>query len=266
MKTASTYRNLLWIVIAILGLCPRLVRADYDYIKITDPFLKKVPIAIPYFKALGTAPASRPEPEMRESAQIMSHLLEFTGYFDILDRASYLEDPTRPAISMAEIKFRNWTTIGAELLITGGYMISDKILTMDLRLIDTFKEKLLVGKRFQGGIEDQRKMIQRFCSDVIFYLTGKRGIFDSQIAFISTGTGNKEIYICEFDGRNPRQFTHTKNITLSPAWSSDGKWIAYTSYATGKPYIYIKHRQEKRGYVISKKGTQHNALLASGPV
>ena len=48
--------------------------------------------------------------------------------------------------------------------------------------------------------------------------------------------------------------THTKSITLSPAWSSDGQWIAYTSYARGKPDLYIKHLKEKRGTVVSKTG------------
>ncbi len=253
MKTTGIFRCSMWIFIGALLVCPRISQADYDYIKITDPFLKKVPIAVPYFKALEDGPAT--DPQLRKSADIVSELLDFTGYFNILDRAGYLADPQRLAITMDELNFRNWTAIGAELLITGGYLLKDNTLTMDLRLIDTFKEKLLVGKRYRGGPDDHRKMIRRFCSDVIFHLTGNRGVFDSQIAFLSTGTGNKEIYICDFDGQDPRQFTTTRNITLSPAWSSDGQWIAYTSYASGKPHLYIKHIKEKRGYVIAQKGT-----------
>ena len=47
---------------------------------------------------------------------------------------------------------------------------------------------------------------------------------------------------------------NNRRITLSPAWSSDGKWLAFTSYTKGKPDIYIKHLTENRGSVIAKKG------------
>jgi len=77
---------------------------------------------------------------------------------------------------------------------------------------------------------------------------------DSQIAFVSTTTGNKEIYIANFDGSNPKQFTNTGAITLSPTWSSDGKWLAYTSYSKGKPDLYIKHLKDKHVAIVAKKG------------
>jgi TolB protein len=117
----------------------------------------------------------------------------------MLDRDAFLVDPEKFDITALNINFQNWTSIGAELLITGSLQVKDDIIDMELRLYDTFKSRLLIGKRYRGWINDQRKMIHRFCNDVIFCLTGKKGIFDSKIAFISTGSGNKEIYICEFD-------------------------------------------------------------------
>ena len=228
------------------------VSARYDYIRISDPFLRKVPIAIPAFKGLD---GGIPDPELAiEAADIMSETLEFTGYFRFIHREAYLVDADRLEIVIEKINFRDWTGIGAELLVTGGYLIAGDELTLDLRLIDPFEAKLLVGKRYRGRREDRRRMIQRFCSDVVFNLTGNRGIFNSRIAFESTGSGHKEIYLCEFDGHKPRRFSHTENITISPAWSSDGKWLAYTAYAKGKPDIYIKHIKDKHGAVISRKG------------
>jgi len=229
------------------GIC----RGGYDYIDITHPFLRKIPIAIPVFKKIYSGDAT--ERLSRTASDLLSETLEFTGYFKILDRDAFLVD-MQTVTSLANVNFYNWTSIGAELLVTGGVLIEDNQVEMELRLYDTFKEKLLVGKIYKGLIKDQRKIVRRFCSEIIFILTGNKGVFNSEIAFVSKSSGNKEIYICEFDGYNPRQVTHTKSITLSPAWSYDGKWLAYTSYAKGNPDLYIKHLRQKRGAVISKKG------------
>lgn len=227
-------------------------RAEYDYIDITNPFLRKIPIAIPVFNNMLSGATT--DQAAQQASDLLAETLEFTGYFKILDREAFLADPQSDTISSV-VTFQNWTGIGAELLITGGILIVDNLVEMELRLYDTFKERLLVGKRYKGWQDDQRKMVRRFCSEVIYVLTGDRGFFNSEIAFISTGSDNKEIYICDFDGHNPRKVTNTKSIiTISPAWSSDGKWLAYTSYVNGKPDLYIKNLKAKRGAVVSKEG------------
>ena len=226
-------------------------RAGYDYIDISHPFLRKIPIAVPLFKKVSSGHET--DQLSKSAPDLLAETLEFTGYFKLLDREAFLVNPQTDA-AFASINFHDWTSIGAELLVTGGVLVQDNLVEIELRLYDTFKEQLLVGKRYKGRVEDERKIIRRFCSEVIYTLTGDRGIFNTKIAFVSTGTGNKEIYICEFDGYNPRQLTHTKSITLSPAWASDGQWLAYTSYAKGKPDLYIKNLRENRSYVVAKKG------------
>jgi TolB protein len=190
----------------------------------------------------------------KQMTAILEQALLFTGYFKLLDRGAFLIDPERYGIVAPNIKFKNWTSIGAELLITGGLLVKDDALEIELRLYDTFKQKLVVGKRYKGWISNQRRIIHRFATEVILLLTGDRGFFNSQIAFVSNGTGHKEIYVCDFDGHSPKKLTRFNSITLSPAWSSDGKWLAYTSYAKGKPDLYIRDLDNKRGAFVAKKG------------
>ena len=226
--------------------------AKYDYIDITNPFLRKVPIAIPVFKSLSKTPD---EIQISRSASdLLAQTLEFTRYFMIIDRDAFLDDHGKSGITASAISFKNWTGIGAELFITGGILIKKDLVEIELRLYDTFKAKLLVGKKYQGGIKNIRKIIRRFASEVVYNLTGSRGIFNSKIAFVSTVSGNKEIFICDFDGYDPKRYTYNNSITLFPSWSSDGQWISYTSYKKGKPDIYIENFTQKRGTIVSRKG------------
>jgi TolB protein len=192
---------------------------------------------------------------MKELTDLTQETLSFTGFFKILDPTSFFGDPQKAGLTGDLITFENWTSIGAELLLTGGISCKGNILKIELRLFDTFQRRLIIGKRYAGHIDDRRTIIRRFCNDVIYHLTGTKGIFNTQIAFVSTTTGNKEIYVADFDGYRPRRFTTTNGITLSPAWSSNGRWLAYTAYRKKKPDIYIKHiRKNLPGKVIAFKG------------
>jgi len=250
-------RCTLFIIVANLLIGPLFCFAQsdkdqYEYIDISNPFLRKIPLAVPLFKnENGTAEEKRLS---NSSADLLASSLEFTGYFKLLDRGAFLFDPQKDGVLSPQINFANWTVIGAELLITGLFKEVDGNITMELRLFDAFKARRIIGKKYAGKEADQRKMIHRFCSEVIKYLTGHRGVYGSKIAFVSTGSGNKEIYSCDFDGYNAQQVTRNRSINLSPAWSTDGRYLAYTSYKNKKPDIFIKDLAEMQETTVNEKG------------
>jgi TolB protein len=223
------------------------------YIDINAPYLRKIPTAIPIFKDMREGGANS---QLAKSlSDLLTESIDFSGFFKILDRESFLENPQEGSLVEYRINFKNWTDVGAELLIKGGFKYDGDLLEVELRLFDTFGGRLIVGRRYTGQREDDRRIIHRFCDEVILRLTGHPGIYSSQIAFVSTTTRTKEIYIADFDGYEPRQFTNTGTITLFPAWSSDGRWLAYTDYRHGKPEIFISNIKEKQGKVVSLKGS-----------
>ena len=225
---------------------------EYDYINISNPYLNKTPVAVTEFKAFGGHQA-----EIDDGAhaiEILKNSLDFTGYLKVINSAAYLSNPAQTGIQLGQINFKDWTGIGADLLVTGGIEESQGQVKLKLRLFDTFNLKLLVGKVYTGSDSQIRQMIHMFCSEISHKLTGNWGVFNSKISFVSTIDGNKEIFICDFDGHNPKQLTHHKSISLSPAWSSDGQWIAYVSYARGKPDIYIKSLKKKPGFIVNNEG------------
>ncbi len=86
-------------------------------------------------------------------------------------------------------------------------------------------------------------MAHKFANEVLYAFTGVRGIFDTEIAFSARpdrGKG-KEIYIIGLDGKELRQVTDNRSFNLFPRWAPDGERIAYTSYRTGVPQIYLRN-------------------------
>jgi TolB protein len=239
------------ILLPSMILTPAVGRAAYDYVDISNPSLQKIPIAVPVFHT----PSGRPLEVAREASDLLASSLDFTGYFKILDRSLFLVGPNQGGVTGEDVAFKDWTRIGAELLVTGLIRVEEGLVEMELRLFDTVKGQLLVGKRYKGWPRDQKKMVRRFCNEIIHSLTGEWGYFDSRIAFISNGTGHKEIYIGDFNGADPQQFTRHSSIALFPAWSTDAKSLAYTCYARRGADIFI-HPVSGRGdiNVISKTG------------
>ncbi len=251
-----------YVVLISIFLSPQHGLAEYDYINISDPFLNKIPVAAPVFKDLSAKSA---DPAIAEqAAELINKSLAHTGYFKMIDPDAFLEDLRVKGITGPQINFDNWRDIGAELLITGGITVEEDYLQIEFRLFDTFKSELLFGKRYKGRLEDQRKIVLRFCSEMMYRLTGKRGIFESMIAFVSTTTGNKEIFTSEFDGHDVKQVTRTKSLTLFPAWSPDGASIAYTSYQNDKPEIFIRHLADQTEKKISFDGINITPVWVPG--
>jgi TolB protein len=77
------------------------------------------------------------------------------------------------------------------------------------------------------------------CDAAVLKTSGKPGFYCSQIAFVSTRTGHREIYSSDLLLTNIRQLTSDRNRSITPHWSADGKYIIYTGYyRTGFPDLF----------------------------
>lgn len=226
---------------------------DVPIIDIQAPSLRKIPIAIPDFVPSGSN-ASLLDVAGKGKAYFAKSI-DFSGYFKVFSSKDNPEFPKLKGLVASEVDFPMWKGEGIELLATVGLSINAKgQLEMECRLLDVVQGTLMVGKRYQGSVSDYRKMILLFCSEILFQVTGRQGLYESRLAFVSNTTGHKEIYLCDYDGSGIRQETNDRSIVLSPAWSSDGNWMAYTSYVRGNPDLYIRNLSEGRGVLFSKPG------------
>ncbi|MBI5599588.1 MAG: Tol-Pal system beta propeller repeat protein TolB [Deltaproteobacteria bacterium] len=213
------------------------------YIDIDSPAGKRLPLAIAELVPLeGGVVADDTlkafEVSRREIESALSGDIGFSGLFDVIGKDAYLEAPSS-GITPGATRFALWRTIGAEVLIKGAVKLRENMLTAEFRLFDTIRETQLFARRYVGRPADARAIAHRFADDMIETLTGRRGIFSTKLAFVSDATGSKEVYISDYDGRNPKRITSGGSINLSPQWSPDGKKLIYTSYLRGEPYLYI---------------------------
>lgn len=220
------------------------------FIDINSPSIQKIKIAIPDFKNF-----SEPEerPELSETlVEVLANDLELSGYFISMDKKSFL-DEDGPLLTSNNIRFKNWSVIGAELLLKGGYTCIGRYLKMEIRLYDSFYGRQLFAKRFLGKVEQYRDLMHRIGNEILLSLTGFEGMFLSKFAFVNTSTGHKEIYISDFDGHNVEQITFDNSIALLPRWSPDGKFIVYNSYKDGGPMLYLKEMSSGKVSRISDR-------------
>ncbi len=214
--------------------------ASYAQVRldVIGPGMPKYPIAISPLKNTGNG--ADPGRISEGVADAIVYDLDLSGWFRVLDRATYIEHPQRSGDTLGTFDFKDWSTIGAVGLVKGRFSVQGDEVTVELRLFDVTQGRETIGKRYTGRARDFRRIAHKFADEIIKQFTGVPGIFNTRIAYTSTGGGRfKEIHVAHLDGSEKYQVTNNRTINLSPSWTPDGKSILYTSYKERNPSLYL---------------------------
>ncbi|MEJ2134516.1 MAG: protein TolB [Desulfofustis sp.] len=209
---------------------------------ITSADARKIIFAIPWFQSAG--PTSETQLD-RSLADSLAKALVFHGIIDVL--------PNQRVVGSGA---SDWARLGADYGVIGRYSVSKDQIDMEVRLFDAADEKMLMGKAYKGPLAEIDLMIFKFTDAVINELTGAPGLATTQIAFVTppSDTREREVFITDILGRKMRQITRHRNLVVSPRFSLDGTYLAYTSYHSGNQNLYITDlRQSKTTRVISRR-------------
>ena len=166
------------------------------YIDITSPTFRQIPVVL---DVTG-------DPSAKEIADIIKKDLEFTGLMLAVDSQS----------------------AGVEYILSGIVESSDKV-SVDFSVTEVAQREKILQKRYKANPRIIRPLAHSIANDVFEKLTGQSGMFRTKIACIELGKGTRIIKVMDWDGHNAVSLLTSRNILLSPRWSSDGLYLGYTA-------------------------------------
>ncbi|HIJ86508.1 MAG TPA: Tol-Pal system beta propeller repeat protein TolB [Desulfuromonadales bacterium] len=221
-----------WLLIILLVALPVVLSAQPDYIEVNAPGNRQLKLAVePALSPDGT-PATE---SARQSSEVIAFDMNMSAVVMAESRA--LQPPAGNK-SLADVNYAPWLNAGYDMLVRSELTVKGERLTVEFRLFDVINRKMISAKRYLGSAKDLRRFSHSFADEILRSLTGEKGVFTTRIAFVSTQSGNKEIYIMDWDGYNPLPLTKNGSINLNPDFSPDGREIIFTSYKRRNPDLY----------------------------
>jgi TolB protein len=193
--------------------------------------VEKVRLAVPDFKAGAADP--KDADLLKTFNNTLWNDLDNAGIFELVSKSFY---PTAPVGTPADVRFDSWNSPppNASMLVFGNLGVSGNNMTVQGWLYDVknITSPQILGKQYTDAPTNEaaRRTAHKFANEIIFRLGGGiPGIAESQVFFVSTRSGHKEIWVMDYDGENQRQITHLGSISLSPRISPDGSRLAFSS-------------------------------------
>jgi TolB protein len=203
----------------------------------------QMPVAVVKFRGEEGAP--------QPVSAIIRADLERSGLFRSIDTAGrVLDEGTQPVMP-------EWRSRQADALLAGSVIrLADGRFDVRYRLWDVVKGTDLGGKSYAVPPSDLRLAAHQIADVVYERLTGERGVFSTRIAYVTKAGGRFTLWVTDADGEGGQSALASPEPIISPAWSPDGRELAYVSFESRKAVVYAQEvASGKRRVVASFKGS-----------
>lgn len=214
-----------------------------------------VPIAIVPFAIQGQIPA-------QDVSAIVSNDLRNSGRFKVYGGNKLAELPS----AVRDVRFDYFRRLGADNVVIGKIQeVGNNRYQVSFQLLDVFKGKespdasadaVSLDRKYVVRGEELRSLAHHISDAIYQQITGVRGIFSTRLAYIvvqrSSGPTRYILEVADQDGYNPRPLLTSPDPIMSPAWSPNGKQIAYVSFENRHASIYIEDVAAGSRYLVSK--------------
>jgi TolB protein len=148
---------------------------------------------------------------------------------------------------------------GANYLIGGSVEETGNMLKVNVFLVDVYAANMpvLLSQNFTAPVSDYRGLSHAISDAIYQKILGERGIFSTKIAYIwvstpQSGAPTYKLMVADYDGFDAQAVLISKEPIMSPAWSPDGKSIAYVSFENRLSAIYISELATGKRKLISQ--------------
>ena len=216
-------RRLLMAAMASLAAAPALAQFR---VEVSGVGMTQLPIAIAPFRDEAQSP--------QKIASIVQADLERSGQFRSVDTAgARLDEVSHPDLAL-------WRQKTADSLVSGSITrLGDGRFDVRFRLWDVVRGQDLGGQSYVVVQGDLRLVAHRIADFVYEKLTGDRGVFSTRIAYVTKAGPRYSLWVADADGENAQSALSSPESIISPAWSPSGGQIAYVSFESRKPVVYV---------------------------
>jgi len=196
-------------------------------VEITGVGSNQFPVSVANFRRDGEIPQPIDE--------IIRADLQRSGRFRMIDAGA------APIAETAAVSFTEFKGKGADALVVGSVArLADGRFDLRFRLYDTVQQTQLDALSYVSTAAELRLNAHRIADRIFEKLTGERGVFATRIAYVVQLAKNSfELQIADSDGANAQPALRSREPIMSPAWSADGTRLAYVSFESGKPVVYV---------------------------
>jgi TolB protein len=140
------------------------------------------------------------------------------------------------------IRGADWRERGADAVVAGSVTrLADGRLDVRYQLVDAVRGEQLLGQSKQVLPADLRLAAHRVADEIYLAITGERGVFATRIAYVVRAGRRHTLHVTDADGEGGQVALASGEPIISPAWSPDGRELAYVSFESQKAVVWIQN-------------------------
>jgi TolB protein len=242
----------------VLFLAPSILLAQTDVTVTMDPSQAAsiVKLAVPFPDSVPRTPAAAAVTAEEIREPFFSPLTRDIAYSDVFAIAP-LPPGVPPTVDAAR-------QAGAHHLLKLNVFREGDDFVIEAELFDMTGARQL-GQRYRATAAALTRTAHTIANDVLRMVSGRKGIFMTQIAYASNRSGHWEIWLMDWDGANQRQITTHRTISILPSWSPDNERMVYTSFIGGTSNMWLVNRRGG-GRIRLNSGLNLNTSATFSPV